>query len=213
MLWICVEMVPCDGDGDGAVVIDVAIGDDELLRRAIAGNEAAFDVLVRRHTPRMYRVALRIVGNPLDAEDALQDAWISAWRALPRFRGESAVSTWLYRIVTNAALALIRRRPPTIPLDADGVGDEPGGSFLDPALLVDDRAEPDRQVIGAEQVKVVLRAVASLELSQRLPLVLHELEGLTYEEVAEVLGVSVPALRSRLHRARVALLDRLKELR
>ncbi len=185
------------------------------MSSAVSGNEAAFDELVRRHTPRMYRVALRIVGNPLDAEDALQDAWILAWRALPRYRGESAVSTWLYRIVTNAALALLRQQRPTIPLDAHSAGDEPGRSRLNPAPLevVDERANPERHVVGAHEVDVVLSAIASLELSQRVPLVLHELEGLTYEEVAEVLGVTVPALRSRLHRARVALLDRLRELR
>lgn len=202
-------MVACHG----VVVIDVASPDGELVRRAAGGSETAFDVLVRRHTSRMYRVALRIVGNPLDAEDALQDAWVSAWRALPHYRGESAVSTWLYRIVTNAALALLRHRKPTLPLDAHSVSDQSSRSQFDAAPLdvVDERADPERDVIDSEQVDVVLDAIASLELSQRVPLVLHELEGLTYEEVAEVLGVSVPALRSRLHRARVALLDRLKE--
>ncbi|WP_051400230.1 RNA polymerase sigma factor [Haloechinothrix halophila] len=202
-------MVACNG----VVVIDVASADGELVRRAVGGNETAFDVLVRRHTPRMYRVALRIVGNPLDAEDALQDAWVSAWRALPHYRGESAVSTWLYRIVTNAALVLLRHRKPTLPLDAHCVSDRSRRSRFDAAPLdvVDERADPERDVIDSEQVDVALDAIASLELSQRVPLVLHELEGLTYEEVAEVLGVSVPALRSRLHRARVALLDRLKE--
>lgn len=200
---------------DDVVVIDVASQDRDLVSRAVAGNEAAFDELVRRHSHRMYRVALRIVGNPLDAEDALQDAWILAWRALPRYRGESAVSTWLYRIVTNAALALLRQHRPTIHLDAHSAGNEPRHSRLDPAPLdvVDERADPERHVVVAHDVDVVLNAIASLELSQRVPLVLHELEGLTYEEVAEVLGVTVPALRSRLHRARVALLDRLRELR
>ncbi|MBB5958360.1 RNA polymerase sigma-70 factor (ECF subfamily) [Saccharothrix tamanrassetensis] len=163
------------------------------------GNAAAFDQLVRRHTVRMYRVALRIVGDPVEAEDVVQDAWISAWRALPRFRGEAAPSTWLYRVVTNAALAHLRRKKPTVPLES---APEPRTSD-----------GPEASLLRNETTDVVLRAIAELEPTQRVPLVLRELEGLSYEEVAEVLGIAVPALRSRLHRARVALMAKLGEQR
>ncbi|MBP2182488.1 RNA polymerase sigma factor [Amycolatopsis magusensis] len=180
--------------------------DQALLAGAVAGDPHAFDQLVRRHTPRMYRVALRITGNSAEAEDVVQDAWISAWRGLSGFRAESAVSTWLYRVVTNAALAYVRRRKPTVSLDA--------AEGVDSGLQLADRhANPEGQVVRAEEVDATLRAIADLDVSQRVPLVLRELEGLSYEEVAEVLEVSVPALRSRLHRARVALLAKLKELR
>ncbi|PXY28479.1 RNA polymerase subunit sigma-70 [Prauserella muralis] len=183
-----------------------------MVARAARGEAAAFDGLVRRHTPRMYRVALRITGTAAEAEDVVQEAWLSAWRGLADFRGESAVSTWLYRVVTNAALGHVRKRRPTVSLDAAllaGTGES--GPLPGLGVLADPHANPEGQVVRAEQVDAVLRAIAELDVSQRVPLVLRELEELSYEEVAEVLEVSVPALRSRLHRARVALLAKLKE--
>lgn len=187
--------------------------DEALLAKAVKGDQGAFDLLVRRHTPRMYRVALRITGSAAEAEDVVQDAWISAWRALSGFRGDAAVSTWLYRVVTNAALGQVRRRRPTVSLDAAMAPGEQGGAAFEGAAFADTTANPEGKVVRAEQVEAVLRAIATLDVSQRVPLVLRELEGLSYEEVADVLEVSVPALRSRLHRARVALLAKLRELR
>lgn len=175
--------------------------DAELVSAAVGGSLPAFDTLVRRHTAKMYRVALRIVGDSAEAEDVVQDAWISAWRALPRFRGDSAVSTWLYRVVTNTALAHLRKRKATVPLD----------TVLDSTPHSTD--DPEGSALRGERIDAVLAAIETLDPSQRIPLVLHEIEGMDYEEVAAVLEVSVPALRSRLHRARVALLAKLKELR
>lgn len=190
------------------------VADEKLVARAVQGDHSAFDALVRAHTPKMYRVALRITGSAAEAEDVVQEAWISAWRALPGFRHESAVSTWLYRVVTNGALASVRRRRPTVSLDAALHAEQGGGGpLLGAGVLADTRANPEGQVVRAEQVDAVLGAIAELDVSQRVPLVLRELEGLSYEEVAEVLEVSVPALRSRLHRARVALLAKLREQR
>ena len=180
--------------------------DTELLARAAGGDDAAFRTLVREHTPRMYRVALRITGSAAEAEDVVQEAWLAAWRSLAGFRQESAVSTWLYRVVTNSALAVLRRRRPTVSLD-----DPAPQSTVDSALLAAAVPGPEGRVVRAEEVSAVLRAVGRLEVSQRVPLVLRELEGLSYEEVAEVLDVNVGALRSRLHRARVALLAELRE--
>ncbi|ASR35506.1 RNA polymerase subunit sigma-70 [Prauserella marina] len=187
--------------------------DIAVLARAARGEAAAFDRLVRKHTPRMYRVALRLTGSAAEAEDVVQEAWLSAWRAMPGFRGEAAVSTWLYRVVTNTALASLRRRAPTVSLDAaighGAGGDEGGGTLFGMGALSDPHANPEGKVVRAEQVGAVLHAIGQLELSQRVPLVLKELEALSYEEVAQVLAVSVPALRARLHRARVALLAKL----
>lgn len=174
--------------------------DRALLAAAAGGDRTAFDSLVRLHTPRMYRVALRIVGNKTDAEDVVQEAWISAWRALPGYRGDAAPATWLYRVVSNAALGQLRGRRYTVPIDA--VGAE--------LLAADDSYCPERATVAGEQHAAVHRAVAELEPSQRVPLVLREFEGLSYEEVADVLDVSVSALRSRLHRARTALLATLE---
>ena len=165
----------------------------------MTADPAAFDDLVREHTDRMYRVALRVCGDPAEAEDVVQDAWIAAWRALPDFRGEAKVTTWLYRVVVNTALAHVRRRRATVPLDAVDV--------------VDRQPTPEGRTLLAERAAAVHRAIAALEPTQRVPLVRRELEGLSYAEVAEVLGVDVAILHRRLHRARVALLAKLEGLR
>ena len=175
-----------------------------LMSAAARGDRQAFDTLVRLHAPRMYRVALRLVADPADAEDVVQEAWISAWRALPRYRGDAAPATWLYRVVSNAALAQLRRRRPTVPIDE---------STEERLWNVDDPDVPERATLRAEEVAAVHRAVAGLEPSQRVPVVLREFEGLSYEEVAAVLQVSVPAVRARVHRARQTLLMRLEEIR
>ncbi len=167
-------------------------------------TDAEFDDLVHRHTDRMYRVALRVCGDPGEAEDVVQDAWIAAWRALPEFRGDAQLSTWLYRVVTNTALAHLRKRKPTVALDSlrEGAGQ-----------LADGGPGPEASALLGERASAVHRAIATLEPSQRVPLVLRELEGLSYEEVASVLEVSTTVLHKRLHRARVALLATLRELR
>ncbi|HYZ09398.1 MAG TPA: sigma-70 family RNA polymerase sigma factor [Pseudonocardiaceae bacterium] len=174
------------------------------MAAAAGGDRQAFDALVRLHTPRMYRVALRIVADPADAEDVVQEAWISAWRALRGYRGDAAPATWLYRVVSNAALAQLRRRPATVPIK-DGAEER--------LWNVDDPDVPERATLRAEEVAAVHRAVAGLEPSQRVPLVLREFEGLSYEEVAAVLEISMPAARSRVHRARQTLLTKLEGAR
>lgn len=179
--------------------------DEALVAAAQRGDEEAFDVLVRRHTVWMFRVSFRLLGEQVEAEDVVQEAWVSIWRSLQRFRHDAAVSTWLYRVVTNAALSQLRRRTPTVPLDP--TDDAVSGVLYDP------HGDPESRVMRNEDSMVVRRAIATLEPSQRAPLVLRELEGMSYEEIAEVLDVSVAALQSRLHRARLTLLTRLKELR
>lgn len=179
--------------------------DVELVEAARHGDHAAFDTLVRKHTKRMYRVALRIVGDQAEAEDVVQDAWIAAWRGLSGFRADSAPATWLYRVVSNSALAHLRRRKPTVPLDSVLTDHAP-------ALGTGERDDPEFRALRDERVQALWRAIATLEPSQRVPLVLRELEGLSYEEVAQILDVGVGSLHSRLRRARVALLAKLKEL-
>lgn len=173
--------------------------DQPALAAAARGDRAAFDLLVHRHTPRMYRVALRIVGEPADAEDAVQDAWIAAWRALPRYRGDAAPATWLYRVVTNAALGTLRTRKPTATLDG----------IADSERMIDPAPGPETEAVSADDAARVHRALATLEPSQRVALVLREFEGLSYEEVATVLETTVAAVRSRLQRGRAALLTAL----
>jgi RNA polymerase sigma-70 factor (ECF subfamily) len=168
-----------------------AASDGDLVSRAQAGQLDAFEELVRRHRLGTYRVALRMLGDESDAEDATQDAFVQAWRNLAGFRADAAFSTWMYRIVTNRCLNLLRarRRTEALPEDREA-----------PA------SRPDRIAEGRWQVEDLKRAIGRLTPEQRAPLVLREFEGCSYEEIAQALELTIPAVKSRLHRARLELL-------
>ncbi len=174
-----------------AGVMVVRAADRVLVDAARAGDVEAFEVLVRRHEGRVYRVAFRLLGSHADAQDATQETFVRAWRGLGRFRGESAVSTWLYRIVTNRCLNMIAASRPAASLD------------LELLLVGSDPAEITEQ---RERFAAVARRVASLPPEQRAALVLRDFEGLSYEEVAAALEVSVAAVKGRIHRARLSVL-------
>ncbi len=165
--------------------------DRVLVDAARAGDVDAFAVLVRRHQAAVYRVALRVLGSEADAEDAVQDAFVLAWRGLARFRGDSLVSTWLYRIVTNRCLNVLAARRPTQVLDWEAPSID-----SDPAYVAEQR----------ERFAAVARTVAGLPGEQRVALVLREVEGLSYEQIAQVLDLSLPAVKGRIHRARLNVL-------
>jgi RNA polymerase sigma-70 factor (ECF subfamily) len=169
----------------------VALTDADLVSRAQAGQLDAFEELVRRHRLATYRVALRLLGDESDAEDATQDAFVQAWRNLGGFRSDAAFSTWMYRVVTNRCLNMLRARRRTEPLPDDR--EAPASS-------------PDRIAEARWQVEDLKLAILRLTPEQRAPLVLRELQGCSYEEIAEALGVSISAVKSRLHRARLELL-------
>jgi RNA polymerase sigma-70 factor (ECF subfamily) len=169
----------------------VARTDADLVSRAQSGRLDAFEELVRRHRLATYRVALRMLGDESDAEDATQDAFVQAWRNLGGFRADAAFSTWMYRIVTNRCLNMLRARRRTEPLPDDREA---------PA------SRPDRIAEARWQVEDLKLAILRLTPEQRAPLVLRELQGCTYEEIAEALEISIPAVKSRLHRARLELL-------
>ncbi|MGI8870956.1 MAG: RNA polymerase sigma factor [Mycobacteriales bacterium] len=172
--------------------------DDRLIEEARRGDARAFEALVHRHTARLFRTATRILGSREDAEDCVQNAWLSAWRALPGYRREAAPTTWLYRIVTNESLMLIRRRKPTVPID----GTE---AIVDRSRLGDERRVDDREVVH--------RSLRRLSPGYRAVVVLREFESLSYDEIAAVLGITPTAVRNRLHRARLQLLTLLEEWR
>ena len=167
------------------------LSDADLVSRAQAGRLDAFEELVRRHRLAAYRVALRMLGDESDAEDATQDAFVQAWRNLGGFRSDAAFSTWMYRIVTNRCLNMLRARRRTEPLPADREA---------PA------SRPDRIAEARWQLDDLKRAIERLTPGQRAPLILRELQGCSYEEIAEILELSIPAVKSRLHRARLELL-------
>ena len=169
----------------------VALTDADLVSRAQAGQLDAFEQLVRKHRLATYRVALRMLGDESDAEDATQDAFVQAWRSLAGFRADAAFSTWMYRVVTNRCLNMLRARRRTEPLPDDREA---------PA------SRPDRIAEARWQVEDLKLAILRLTPEQRAPLVLRELQGCSYEEIAQALDLSIPAVKSRLHRARLELL-------
>jgi RNA polymerase sigma-70 factor, ECF subfamily len=172
--------------------VTARVDDRILLEAAQDGDLDAFAALVRRHHAAVYRVALRMLGSDADAQDAAQETFVRAWRSLGRFRGESAMNTWLYRIVTRRCLDLIAARRPT-----EELGDAELSAPGDPAERSEQR----------ERFQAVLRAVSRLPGDQRAVLVLREFEGLAYEQVAEALDITVPAVKGRLHRARRSVLE------
>lgn len=171
--------------------------DVHLVRAAQLGDLYAFEELVRRHRTRIYRVALRMLANPADAEDAAQDAFLQCWSALPRFRAESSFSTWLVQIVTNRCLNMLRSRRAV--------------AFAVPNV---ERPERSTEVVETRaELEALERALVGLTPEQRAPLVLHEVEGLSYEEIAYVLEVTVPAVKGRIHRARLELVAAMRQWR
>lgn len=161
--------------------------DHELVRACQRGEKEAFDRLVERYQRDVYRLCYRYVNDHEDANDLAQDAFLKAWRGVARFRGESAFSTWLYRIAVNTCLNhRAQRRPP--------------GSEL-PEALADPRRRVDASVESADEARRVREAVARLPEKQRATLILKVYQELTHEEVAEILGATVGTVKSNLFHA------------
>jgi RNA polymerase sigma-70 factor (ECF subfamily) len=169
--------------------------DEVLVRRTVAGDGAAFTELVRRHERRMFAVAVRMLGREEDALDATQDAFLTVYRKIEQFRGESAFSTWLHRITVNACYDVLRKRArqPMLHLATDDDRD------YEPGPPVEDHAEAVAGGLDAQ------RALEQLPPDFRAVLVLVDVQDLSYEEVADVLGIPIGTVRSRLHRGRLAL--------
>ncbi len=184
--------------------------DAELLASHCAGDPDAFAEIVRRHKDRLWAVALRTTGNPEEASDALQDALISAYRRADSFRGDSAVTTWLHRIVVNASLDRLRRRSVRtwMPLPDEGAGESPA-TLVDDSRLADPRAAAE----SSETVREVRAALNTLPPDQRAAIVLVDLEGWSVEEAAQALDCPVGTVKSRCFRGRAKLAERLAHLR
>ncbi|MBM7440265.1 RNA polymerase sigma factor [Streptomyces sp. HB132] len=182
-----------------AAAEDRSVTDDALLAvRAAEGDEEAFADLVRRHAPALVRMATRMLGNVPEAEDAVQEALISAWRKLPEFQRQSTFGTWVYRIVTNRCLNVLRARRPVDPLDAAGQLAAP-----------DHTASPVRIAESHAAVDELQAALSSLSPEQRACWVLREWDGQSYEFIAEAVGISQEAVRARVFRARRCLTQQL----
>lgn len=177
-------------------------GDDELLDRFRAGDGKAFDEIVTRHERRVFAIAIRICRHQEDARDVTQDVFITALRTLGGFRGDAQLSTWLHRVTVNASLDLVRRRSrregPAVEEMSDQPADEPG---------------PESEAIDSVRAREVHLALGRLAPDQRAVIVLHDLQGFDYSEVAATLEVPVGTVKSRLHRARLALARELGHLK
>jgi RNA polymerase sigma-70 factor (ECF subfamily) len=178
-----------------------------LLDRIRAGDKAACSECVELHSPGVYRLALRMMRNEAEAEDVVQETFLSAFKAIGSFEGRSGLSTWLYRIAHNAALMRLRRVQPLVVSVDEPLELEDGAEV--PRELHDWCCLPERDFETAEARTELERAIHELPEKLRAVFVLRELEGLTTEQAAEALDLSVENVKTRLHRARLWLRERL----
>ena len=189
-------------------------GDRELVERAQKGDGAAFATLVERHQRQVYRLALRMTGSEADAQEILQEAFLNAYQKLPLFRGEAQFSSWLYRIAANSALMRLRRKRRA----PDALADQPlelagprfsAEGYLEPEGDWSQRA--DERMMSGQLGQAINKAVEELPEDYRTVFLLKDVDGLSNEDIAEALDLTVPAVKSRLHRARLALREKLGE--
>jgi RNA polymerase sigma-70 factor, ECF subfamily len=180
-----------------------------LVEAAKKGDIAAFEELVKRYDRNVFRIAQHITQNREDAEDVVQDAFLKAYGNLAQFQGQSKFYTWLVRIAVNEALMKLRRRRPerTVSLDQDVETDED----TIPREVADWSPNPEQQYNQAELRELLQKTIQGLPAGFRTVFVLRDVEGLSTEETAEALGLSIPAVKSRLLRARLQLRERLNK--
>ena len=185
----------------GSGTLALSDGDDKLVKRAKKGDSRAFDLLVLKYQGRVAQLVSRYLNNAAEVEDVTQEAFIKAYRALPNFRGDSAFYTWLYRIAANAAknhlVALGRRPSSDVALDDSEVFEVPG--------RLKDHESPDEVIMGQQMEMLISRTIEELPVELRAALTLREFEGLSYEEIADVLECPIGTVRSRIFRAREAI--------
>jgi RNA polymerase sigma-70 factor (ECF subfamily) len=179
--------------------------DEELVRRLVAKEDAAYEALLREHGPWMLGLARRLLEDDGEAEDAVQDACLSAFRALPAFHGDARLSTWLHRIVVNAALMRLRRKRRRLEASIDAFlpAFRPDRTHESP--VTDWRSDATDEIATEETRRAVRLAVRTLPSPYRAVVVLRDVEGLAMEEVATLLDLSLAGAKSRLHRARLML--------
>jgi len=191
-------------DGDGNCVEDEEmIPDLELMRRTAAGDEEAFKLLVERHQASVVGTVAKMLGSVSDADDVAQNVFLRVWKAAPRYQPSARFTTWLMTITRNLVFNELRRRQraSTRPLEYEGT----------PLPIPDPRQVPaDREALQNELSRIVESAIASLPEKARMAVILRRYEGMAYEEIAEVLKMSVSAVKSLLFRARAELREKLR---
>ncbi len=197
-----------------ALTMDTArMGENELDRalveRVQGGDKRAFDLLVRKYQHKVIGLVSRYVKSHAECEDIAQESFIRAWRALGSFRGDSAFYTWLYKIAVNTAknhLVAMGRRPPTDDIDAEDA------VFMAGAERMQDNATPEREMMRQEIEQSVFSTVQALPEELRTAITLREVDGLSYDEIAEAMGCPIGTVRSRIFRAREAIDEKLRPL-
>ncbi|MDF2628976.1 MAG: polymerase ECF-type sigma factor [Symbiobacteriaceae bacterium] len=179
------------------------VADETLVRRAQKGDQAALSELITRYERKTYNLAYRLMGNHADASDAAQEALVRVYTRLPNFRGDSAFSTWLFRVVTNTCLDELRRRGRLRHQSLDNPLPAEEGAL--PRQTTDESDGPIERAERREVQAAVQRAINRLPDEYRAVVVMRDLQDLTYHEIAAVLGTSLGTIKSRLHRARQAL--------
>jgi RNA polymerase sigma-70 factor (ECF subfamily) len=183
--------------------------DQALVRRVQAGERGAFDILVRKYQHKILGVISRYVADWAEGHDVAQEAFVRAYRAIGNFRGESAFYTWLYKIAINTAknwLVSQGRRPPTEDVQVDDA------VHLEAAVRLKDASTPERELLRQEIERTVTATVERLPEELRQALTLREVEGLSYEEIAEAMNCPIGTVRSRIFRAREAIDEQLRPL-
>lgn len=183
--------------------------DQTLVARVQRGEKGAFDLLVRKYQHKVAKLISRYVSNRAEVEDITQEVFIKAFRGLPGFRGESAFYTWLYRIAVNTAKNYLEsqgRRPPGAGIDIESA------EVLDSMESLRDVATPERDMLTGEIADTVNRAIGALPPDLRTAITLRDLDGLSYEEIAQVMDCPIGTVRSRIFRAREAIDKQLRPL-
>ncbi len=184
--------------------------DQQLVERVQRGDKQAFGLLVSKYQRKLARLISRMIRDPAEVEDVMQEAFIKAYRALPAFRGDSAFYTWLYRIGINTAKNYLvsqgRRAPTSTELDSDEA------ETLEDASLLRDIDTPERLMQTKQIGQTVNAAMEALPEELRTAIVLREIEGLSYEEIATVMDCPIGTVRSRIFRAREAIAERLRPM-
>jgi len=195
--------------GKGAARMGGQHVDQELVTRVQKGDKRAFDILVGKYQHKIIKLVSRYIRDPSEAMDVTQEAFIKAYRALARFRGDSAFYTWLYRIAVNTAknhIVAQGRRPPDSDIDAEDAVQFEGESSLK------ENASPEQMVMKEELEQAIYTAIEALPEDLRTAITLREMDGLSYEEIAQAMDCPVGTVRSRIFRAREAIDMKLKPL-
>jgi len=188
------------------------LADDKLVRQARKGRLECFNALVVQHQDRLFNAVYRMVGNQEDAADIVQETFLRAFRGLQSFRGDSSFYTWIFSIAFNTVISQRRKRSIRTVSASDPPADAEPGSYGSAPYPPDHSGEPSGAVERQETHRRIQAAIQSLDPDSRSFVILRDIEGLSYSQIAEVLGVHVGTVKSRLHRARLQLREMLDDL-